>query len=141
MMQSQPEKLWRFQDKIKQDSVPIPAQSRLASFMPSGYLSILLFAVLAAAFPAAALTVGRLLRPSQPNAAKLSPYECGIEPATAARGRYSVQFFLVAMLFVVFDAETLFLFPWAVRYRHWGWFGVAEAGVFLAFLLVGYIWV
>ncbi len=109
--------------------------------MPSGYLPILFFAILAAAFPAAALLLGRLVRPAEPNAAKLSAYECGIVPVTQARGRYSVQFFLVAMLFVLFDVETLFLFPWAVRYRHWGWFGIAEAGIFLGFLLVGYIWV
>jgi NADH-quinone oxidoreductase subunit A len=109
--------------------------------MPAGYLPILVFAVLAVAFPAAALLVGRLLRPSRPSALKLEAYECGIEPVSTARGRYSVRFFLVAMLFVIFDVDTLLLFPWAVRYHQWGWFGVAEAGVFVAFLVVGYVWV
>jgi NADH-quinone oxidoreductase subunit A len=109
--------------------------------MPREYVPILIFALLAAIFPAAALALGRLVRPSRPNPTKLSAYECGIEPESQARGRYSVRFFLVAMLFVIFDVETLFLFPWAVRYHQWGWFGVAEAGVFLAFLLVGYLWV
>jgi NADH-quinone oxidoreductase subunit A len=109
--------------------------------MPSGYLALFVFAVVAALFPAAALLLGRMLRPSAPNLAKLSAYECGIESSHQARGRISVRFFLVAMLFVIFDAETVFLFPWAVRYRQFGWFGVAEAAVFLAFLVVGYVWV
>jgi NADH-quinone oxidoreductase subunit A len=109
--------------------------------MPAGYLPILIFAVLATAFPAAALLLGRLVRPARPNPAKLAAYECGIEPETQARGRYSVRFFLVALLFVIFDVDALLLFPWAVRYHQWGWFGVAEAGVFVSFLVVGYIWV
>jgi NADH-quinone oxidoreductase subunit A len=108
--------------------------------MPAGYLPILVFAVLAVSFPAVALLLGRLLRPANPSSLKLEAYECGIEPVSQARGRYSVRFFLVAMLFVIFDVDTLLLFPWAVRYHQWGWFGVAEAGVFLSFLIVGYIW-
>jgi NADH-quinone oxidoreductase subunit A len=109
--------------------------------MPSGYLALFVFAIVAAFFPAAALLLGRMLRPSAPNLAKLSAYECGIESSHQARGRISVRFFLVAMLFVIFDAETVFLFPWAVRYSQFGWFGVAETAVFLAFLVVGYVWV
>jgi NADH-quinone oxidoreductase subunit A len=108
--------------------------------MPSGYLPILIFALLAAAMPAAMLLVFRFLRPQKPNPVKAQPYECGIEPEAQPNARYSVRFFLVAMLFVIFDVETVFLFPWAVRYHHWGWFGIADAGIFLAFLLVGYIW-
>jgi NADH-quinone oxidoreductase subunit A len=108
--------------------------------MPSGYLPILIFALLAAAMPAAMLLVFRFLRPQKPNPIKAQPYECGIEPAEQPNARYSVRFFLVAMLFVIFDVETVFLFPWAVRYHHWGWFGIVDAGIFLAFLLVGYIW-
>ena len=109
--------------------------------MLAGYLPILGFAVLAALFPVVALFVGRLLRPSRPSAVKLAAYECGIEPETNARGRYSVRFYLVAMIFVIFDAETLFLFPWAVRYHQLGWFGAAEAGVFLGLLVIGYFWI
>jgi NADH-quinone oxidoreductase subunit A len=109
--------------------------------MPQGYLLLFGFAVLAAIVPLAALGAGRFLRPSNPSAVKRAPYECGIEPESAARGRYSVRFFLVAMLFVVFDVETVLLFPWAVRYKQLGWYGAAEAGVFLAFLVVGYIWI
>jgi NADH-quinone oxidoreductase subunit A len=109
--------------------------------MPDGYGLIFVFAVLATLFPIAALFAGRLLRPSKPTSAKLDPYECGIPPESNARGRYSVRFYLVAMLFVIFEVETVFLFPWAVRYKQLGWFGVAEAGVFLLFLVVGYIWI
>jgi NADH-quinone oxidoreductase subunit A len=109
--------------------------------MPQDYLLILGFAVLAVLLPLGALSVGRLLRPSRPNAAKLDPYECGIVPESTARGRYSVRFYLVAMLFVIFDIETVFLFPWALRYHQLGWFGLADVGVFLAILIVGYVWV
>jgi NADH-quinone oxidoreductase subunit A len=109
--------------------------------MQDGYLLLLGFAVLATIFPLLALGVGRLLRPSRPNAAKLDPYECGIPVASDARGRYSVRFYIVAMLFVIFDVETIFLFPWAVRYKQLGWFGVGEIGIFLAFLVVGYVWI
>jgi NADH-quinone oxidoreductase subunit A len=108
--------------------------------MPQQYLLVLGFAVLATIFPLVALGVGRLLRPSNPISVKLEPYECGIEPESSARGRYSVRFYLVAMLFVIFDVETVLLFPWALRYKHLGWYGVAEAGIFLAFLVVGYFW-
>jgi NADH-quinone oxidoreductase subunit A len=109
--------------------------------MPDGYLLLFGFAILAAALPLVALAAGRFLRPSQPSVVKLEPYECGIAPESTARGRYSVRFYIVAMLFVIFDVETVFLFPWAVRYKQLGWFGTAEAGVFLAFLVVGYVWI
>jgi NADH-quinone oxidoreductase subunit A len=109
--------------------------------MPVGYLLLLGFAALATIAPFLALAAGRLMRPSRPNLAKLEAYECGITAVSDARGRYSVRFYIVAMLFVIFDIETIFLFPWAVRYKQLGWFGVAETGIFLAFLVVGYVWI
>jgi NADH-quinone oxidoreductase subunit A len=109
--------------------------------MAQGYLLMLGFAVLATLLPLIALAVGRLLRPSRPNPIKAEAYECGIPAATDARGRYSVRFYLVAMLFVIFDVETVLLFPWAIRYKQLGWYGVGEAGLFLGFLVVGYIWI
>lgn len=109
--------------------------------MTQSYLPILAFAIASVLLPLSLLFLSRLLRPANPNAVKLDPYECGIEPQSTARGRYSVRFYIVAMLFVIFDVETVFLFPWALRYRQLGWFGVAEAGVFLAFLVVGYVWI
>jgi NADH-quinone oxidoreductase subunit A len=109
--------------------------------MNSGYLLLFGFAVLATLFPLFALAVGRFLRPSRPNQTKLEPYECGIPAVSDARGRYSVRFYIVAMLFVIFDVETIFLFPWAVRYKQLGWYGVGEVSIFLAFLVVGYVWI
>lgn len=108
--------------------------------MPEGYFPILIFLVAAIAFPLLLLVIWRILRPSMPNQAKLEAYECGIQAASNARGRYTVRFYIIAILFVIFDVETVFLFPWAVRYKQLGWFGVAEITAFLAILVVGYVW-
>ena len=108
--------------------------------MPSGYIPIFLFLIVAILFPIVLLLVAKLVRPSAPFLTKLEAYECGIKAASNSRGRYTVRFYIIAILFVIFDVETIFLFPWAVRYRALGWFGVAEVAVFLAILIVGYIW-
>jgi len=108
--------------------------------MPRAYLPIFLFLVIAILFPIATILVAKLIRPSRPNPVKQDAYECGIPPASNSRGRYTVRFYIVAILFVIFDVETVFLFPWAVESKHLGWFGVAEIAVFLAFLVVGYVW-
>jgi NADH-quinone oxidoreductase subunit A len=109
--------------------------------MPQQYIPVLIFAVLAAAFPAVTLLIFQLIRPSSGAiGAKLKPYECGIAPEGDARGRYSVRFYIVAILFVIFDVETVFLFPWAVQYRVLGIYGLISMFVFLGILIVGYIW-
>jgi len=108
--------------------------------MPGGYIPILIFLVLATSFPVVAILAAKLVRPATPFVTKLEAYECGIKAASDSRGRYTVRFYIIAILFVIFDVETIFLFPWAVRYRTLGWFGVAEVAVFLAILIVGYIW-
>ena len=108
--------------------------------MPGGYLPILIFLAVAIAFPVVAIGFAKLLRPAAPSVAKLEAYECGIRAASDSRGRYTVRFYIVAILFVIFDVETIFLYPWAVRYVSLGWFGVAEVAVFLAILVVGYLW-
>jgi NADH-quinone oxidoreductase subunit A len=108
--------------------------------MPAEYLPILIYGVLAMAFPVVVLMVFKLLRPERPGVVKQEAYECGIRAASDSRGRYTVRFYIIAILFVIFDVETIFLFPWAVRYRQLGWFGVAEVAVFLAILVVGYVW-
>jgi NADH-quinone oxidoreductase subunit A len=108
--------------------------------MPSGYVPILIFLVIAILFPVVLIIAAKLVRPAVPSRTKLEAYECGIQAASDSRGRYAVRFYIVAILFVIFDVETIFLFPWAVRYRTLGWFGVAEVAVFLAILIVGYIW-
>ena len=117
--------------------------------MPSAYFPILLFALLAAAFPAVTLLIFKLIRPdSRAVGDKLKPYECGVPAESDARGRYSVRFYIIAILFVVFDVETVFLFPWAVLYStgEQGYafssvrYGLVSMFVFLGILIIGYIW-
>ena len=108
--------------------------------MPNGYIPIFIFLAIAISFPVLAILVAKLIRPSAPFATKLEAYECGIKAASDSRGRYTVRFYIIAILFVIFDVETVFLFPWAVRYRQLHWFGVTEVAVFLVILAVGYIW-
>ncbi|SPE35301.1 NADH-quinone oxidoreductase subunit A 2 [Candidatus Sulfopaludibacter sp. SbA6] len=108
--------------------------------MPRDYIPIFIFLVVAVLFPVVTIVICKLIRPSAPFLTKLEAYECGIKSASDSRGRYTVRFYIIAILFVIFDVETIFLFPWAVRYRTLGWFGVAEVAVFLAILIVGYIW-
>ena len=114
--------------------------------MPSEYLPVLLYAALVIAFPAVTLVVAKFIRPTSTNVgAKLKPYECGIAPEGDARRRYSVRFYIVAMLFVIFDVETMFLIPWAILYRGWvaahmGAFALVSMLVFIGILLVGYLW-
>ncbi len=109
--------------------------------MPGEYLPVLIFAVLVAAFPAVTLIIMKYIRPdSRAVGAKLKPYECGVAPEGGSRGRYSVRFYIVAMMFVIFDVETMFLFPWAIQYKVLGLFGLVSMFVFLGILIVGYIW-
>lgn len=108
--------------------------------MPSGYVPIFIFLIVALLFPIVLIVVAKLVRPSAPFLTKLEAYECGIKAASNSRGRYTVRFYIIAILFVIFDVETIFLFPWAVRYKQLGWFGVGEVGVFLVFLVIGYLW-
>ena len=104
------------------------------------YLPIGLFALIAVVFAVLPLLLGRLLRPTpKPTDGKLAPYECGVEPTVRdARQPFSVRFYIVAMLFLIFDVETIFLFPWAVQYRQLALFGFLEMLVFLAILIFGY---
>src|SRR6202162_680821 len=109
--------------------------------MPRQYVPIIIFALLAMAFPAVTLVLFKYIRPdSRATGAKLKPYECGIPAEGDARGRYSVRFYIVAILFVIFDVETIFLFPWAIKYNQLGAYGLVSMLVFLGILLVGYVW-
>src|SRR3989475_12229217 len=108
--------------------------------MPAGYLPIFIFLLVAILFPVVTIIAAKLIRPSAPSLTKLEAYECGIKAASDSRGRCTVRFYIIAILFVIFDVETIFLFPWAVRYRQLEWFGVAEVAVFLVILAVGYGW-
>ncbi len=108
--------------------------------MPDGYLPIFIYLVCAILFPIVLLMLARLVRPSAPSRVKAETYECGIQAVSDSRGRYTVRFYIIAILFVIFELETIFLYPWAVRYQKLAWFGVAEVAVFLLILIVGYIW-
>jgi len=109
--------------------------------MPRNYVPIFIMIVLAMAVPVVTLAIAKLIRPAKPEQAKLMPYECGITPVDNARGRYTVRFYIIAILFVVFDVETIFLFPWAVQYKALHLFGLIEMLVFLGILIVGYVWI
>ncbi|HYY69595.1 MAG TPA: NADH-quinone oxidoreductase subunit A [Terriglobales bacterium] len=87
------------------------------------------------------LGIAKLVRPEKPEKIKLMPYECGVDPIGDSRQRYTVRFYIVAILFVIFDVETIFLFPWAVLYKALALFGFIEMMIFLAILIVGYVWV
>ena len=106
----------------------------------NAYLPVLLFMLAAAAFGAVNLLLSRLVRPSHYDPVKMAPYECGIETFDDPRARYSIHYYLIAVLFVVFDVETIFLFPWAVQYRVLGWFGFIEMSVFIAILVIAYLY-
>jgi NADH-quinone oxidoreductase subunit A len=108
--------------------------------MLRAYVPIFLFIVIAIAFAFVTLIASWLVHASKPNAVKLEPYECGIEATTDARDRYSVRYYLVAMLFVIFDVETVFMFPWAVILDRLAVFGLIEMALFLLILVVGYFY-
>jgi NADH-quinone oxidoreductase subunit A len=108
----------------------------------SEYLPIVVLAALSLLFAVASLAASALLRPHRPTPAKLSPYECGIEPERVPKGeRFSVKFYVVAMLFIIFDIETIFLFPWAVGFRQLGLFGLVEMAIFIGLVFVAYLYV
>jgi NADH-quinone oxidoreductase subunit A len=94
----------------------------------------LFFAIL---LPVLSLSLG----PKRPSARKLTPYESGITPVGEAQRRYPVKFYLIAVLFILFDIEIIFLLPWAVTFRQLGLFGLAEVLIFMAILIVGYVWI
>jgi NADH-quinone oxidoreductase subunit A len=105
------------------------------------YLPIVILLVLAGAFAGLSLLAARALGPRRPTPAKLAPYECGIVPQRVPRDRFPVKFYVVAMLFIVFDIETIFLFPWAVTFRQLGLFGLVEMAIFIGLVFVAYVYV
>jgi NADH-quinone oxidoreductase subunit A len=106
-----------------------------------GWLSILIMILLGAAFGAGSVLLSRFLGPHRPTPEKLAPYECGMPPVGDARERHSVKFYLVAMIFLLFDIEVAFLYPWAMALRELGWGGFAQVVMFVAILVVGYAYV
>jgi NADH-quinone oxidoreductase subunit A len=108
--------------------------------MLESFIPILLFVLVAIGFAIFALIFAWLIRPERYNRVKLEPYECGIEATSDARDRYNIRYYLIAMLFVVFDVETVFMFPWAVIMKQLALFGLIEMTVFLLVLVVGYFY-
>jgi NADH-quinone oxidoreductase subunit A len=108
----------------------------------SDYLPVLVMLVLATGFVAVSLFLSKLISPNRPTAEKLDPYECGIVPEVEPTQRFPVRFYLVAMLFVIFDVEIVFLFAWAARWDSLGWYGIAAVGIFTLFVLetLIYVW-
>jgi NADH-quinone oxidoreductase subunit A len=104
------------------------------------YLPIFVFLVVALIFGAIAVGIGFVLGPQRPDPEKLSPYECGFEAFEDARMQFDVRYYLVAILFILFDLELAFFFPWAVVLRKIGGFGFAAMMLFLAVLVVGFIY-
>jgi NADH-quinone oxidoreductase subunit A len=114
--------------------------------MLGAYLPIVLLVVIAIAFGLGSLVFSSLIGVKKPSTVKLSPYECGCEPVGSARERFSIKFYLIAMLFILFDIECVFMYPWAVVYKDFiagglGTFIFIEMLVFIAILFVGYIYV
>jgi NADH-quinone oxidoreductase subunit A len=109
--------------------------------MLGAYLPILVLVIIAVCFGMGSLIFSTLIGQKKPSTVKLAPYECGCEPVGSARERFSVKFYLIAMLFILFDIEAVFLYPWSVIFKRLGMFGLVEMGVFIAILFVGYVYV
>jgi NADH-quinone oxidoreductase subunit A len=107
--------------------------------VPLNYIPIVIFFVIAVAFGVVSLLAGWVVRPSRPYRAKLVPYESGSPLFSDARLQFPMRYYIIAMLFVIFDIEVVFLFPWAVVYRSkLGLLGLLEMGLFILILLVGF---
>ncbi|WP_350281903.1 NADH-quinone oxidoreductase subunit A [Nitrosomonas sp.] len=108
--------------------------------MLGNYFPILLFILVGLAIGVLAMLAGWLLAPNKPDTEKLSPYECGFGAFEDARMKFDVRYYLIAILFILFDLEIAFLFPWAVVLKEIGWFGFVAMLVFLGLLIVGFIY-
>jgi NADH-quinone oxidoreductase subunit A len=109
--------------------------------MESGYLTILIYMGAVVFLAAAILGASAWVGVHRPTREKLSPYECGIQPVGDARERFSISFYLVGMLFILFDVEAVFLYPWAVVYKALHWFGFVEMFLYILILLAGYVYI
>ena len=110
------------------------------TLLPLNYWPVIIYLVVAIAFGVVTISVGYLFRPSKPDPSKLSPYECGCPPVGDAREKFSVRFYIIAMLFVLFDLEAVFMYPWAISFDRLGIVGIVEMVLFILILLVGYLY-
>jgi NADH-quinone oxidoreductase subunit A len=104
------------------------------------YLPVLLFVLAAISFAVVTIGLSTVIVPQRRTPRKLEPYECGAEPIGTARQRFDVKFYLVAVLFILFDIEAVFLYPWAVAFRQLGLYALIEMVLFIGILLVGYVY-
>ncbi|NYZ63851.1 NADH-quinone oxidoreductase subunit A [Luteimonas deserti] len=109
--------------------------------MLAEYLPTLLFLIVATGIGIALLVIGNLLGPKRPTLEKLSPYECGFEAFEDARMQFDVRYYLIAIQFIVFDLEIIFIVPWATVFRELGVLGLIEMGIFAGMLLLGFVYV
>jgi NADH-quinone oxidoreductase subunit A len=112
----------------------------MESYMLEQYFPVLLFIVIGAGLGLVLLTLGSLVAPDRPDPEKLSPYECGFEAFEDARMKFDVRYYLVAILFILFDLEIAFLFPWAVVLPDIGLFGFWSMMIFLGILIIGFVY-
>lgn len=110
------------------------------SYLPQHYLPVVLFLLLGAAVGVGMLVISRLVSPRRPYREKLITYESGITPFMDARQKFSIRYYLIAMLFLIFDIEAVFLYPWAVAFNKIGLYGLVEMIIFVIILLVGYFY-
>ncbi|WP_127581233.1 NADH-quinone oxidoreductase subunit A [Paenibacillus koleovorans] len=106
----------------------------------NNYVFVAIFLALGIFLPIAALTFGRLLRPHKPTEEKQTTYESGNEPVGTSHVRFNIRYYLFALMFVIFDVETVFMYPWAVAYNHLGLFALVEMLIFVLLLVVGLIY-
>ncbi len=108
--------------------------------MVNNYAIVLIMILTVLAFGALLLSIGVLVRPYRPTPRKASPYESGVPDVEPLKGRYTPRFYVIAILFVIFDIEAIFLYPWAVAFDQLGLYGLVEMLSFIAILLIGYVY-
>jgi NADH-quinone oxidoreductase subunit A len=104
------------------------------------YLPVLLFLIVAIGFGAGTIALSTFIVPRRHNPVKDAAYECGVDPVGDARARFNIKFYLVAVLFILFDIEAVFLYPWAVSFNQLGLYGLIEMALFIVILFVGYVY-
>jgi NADH-quinone oxidoreductase subunit A len=110
------------------------------TYLPENFLPVVVFLLLGLAVGVGMLAFSWILRPRNPYPDKLLTYESGITPLTDAHQKFSIRYYIIAMLFLIFDIEAVFMYPWAVAYNHIGMYGFVEMVIFIAILFVGYLY-
>jgi NADH-quinone oxidoreductase subunit A len=115
-------------------------EGKLVNLYINSYVIVTIFLILGIVFPVVVLSIGKLLRPHKPSAGKETTYESGNEPVGDSQIRFNVRYYLYALMFVIFDIETVFLYPWAVAYKQLGLFALIEMTIFIGLLAIGLIY-